>query len=228
MPIRLYIASVKPLEDAARFDRLLAAVPPERREKVLAFRVAGARRLSLGAGLLLSRALADAGLSAGECRVAEYGKPYFPALPDFHFSLSHSGDMALCAVSAAPVGCDIEEIGKYNAPLARRFFHPREQRWLSSLPEDERAAAFYRLWTCKESFIKAIGLGLSQPLDSFAVLPGDTVTLTQTADPRPWQVKSFREGEYFCALCGLEAMDAVPPVRVDFGDEKFEKYACTL
>jgi len=219
MPIRLYIASVEPLEDAARFGRLLEAVPPGRREKALAFRVGGAKRLSLGAGLLLNRALADAGLPPMECRVTEYGKPYFPDLPDFHFSLSHSGDMALCAVSSLPIGCDIEKIERFNAPLARRFFHPRECEWLFSRPENEQAAAFYRLWTCKESFIKAIGLGLSQPLDSFAVLPGDTVTLTQTADPRPWKIKSFREGDCFCALCGLEDMNAAPPVRVDFGAE---------
>ena len=216
MPVKLYIASTEPLRDEARFARLLETVPADRREKVLAFRVDGARRLSLGAGLLLNRALADAGFPPMEARVTEYGKPYFPALPDFHFSLSHSGERVLCAVSAASVGCDIEKAERADLKIAQRFFHPAEREWLFSQPESEQDAAFCRLWTCKESFIKAIGLGLSQPLESFAVIPGEPVALTQTVDPRDWMIRSFREGEYCCALCALEAADATPLVCVEF------------
>jgi 4'-phosphopantetheinyl transferase len=139
MSIRLYQASVEALLDAGRFARLLETVPPERREKVAAFRVETARRLSLGAGLLLNRALQDAGYTAAEIAVNEYGKPWFPALPDFRFSLSHSGERVLCAVSALPVGCDIEKQGRDTASLARRFFHPKERDWLFSLPEEKNA-----------------------------------------------------------------------------------------
>ena len=198
---KLYLASADVLEDAALFARLLETLPYTRQEKVRAFRDEGAARLSLAAGLLLNIALRDCGLQAGEMRTGEYGKPCFPALPDFHFSLSHSGGLALCAVSALPLGCDIEQIRGDRLRLAARFFHPEEHAWLLSLPEGERQAAFFRLWTCKESFIKAIGRGLSLPLDSFCVLPGDPPALRQTADPRQWFLRSFRLDEYACALC---------------------------
>ena len=225
MAIRLYHASTETLRDAGRFARLLETVPPERREKVAAFRVETARRLSLGAGLLLNRALKDAGLTAGESTVNEYGKPWFPALPDFHFSLSHSGEQVLCAVSALPVGCDIEKLGRDTASLARRFFHPKEQAWLFSLPEGEQGAAFFRIWTGKESFIKAIGLGLSQPLDSFAVIPGEPAALMQNVDPRPWRIRSFREGDYFAALCALEDVEDTVIIPVSFEETENEKNA---
>ena len=218
MRTKLYIASTDALRDEKRFARLKLTIPPARREKLDAFRHDGARRLSLAASLLLVRALQDEGLRADEIAVTEYGKPYLPRLPDVHFSLSHSGDTALCAVSPKEIGCDIEAPHRYDEKIAKRFFHSAEQEWLFSRPADEQADAFFRLWTCKESFIKAIGLGLSLPLDSFAVIPGERVRLTQTADARPWQLRSFRDGDCFLALCGLEGVKDAPLERVDFGE----------
>ncbi len=218
MRTKLYLASTEALRDEARFARLLETVPDQRREKVLAFRLDSARRLSLGVGLLLNAALAAEGLKADEIRVTEYGKPFFPALQDFHFSLSHSGERVLCAVSGKPVGCDIEAPGRYDPKIARRFFHPSESAWLFSLPEEEQPAAFLRLWTCKESYVKALGLGLNQPLDSFAVRPGEPTGPVQTADERPWRLRDFMEGDYACALCGLAGVEDAPVQRVDFSE----------
>ena len=216
MRTKLYLASTETLMDGARFERLLETVPESRREKALALRIDSARRLSLGAGLLLKFALAAGGLEAGEIRVTEFGKPYLPALPDFHFSLSHSGERVLCAVSNKPVGCDVEAPGRYDPNIAKRFFHPAESAWLLALPAEEQPAAFLRLWTCKESFVKALGLGLQQALDSFAVSPGEPIGLTQTADERPWRLRGFTDGDYACALCGLEGVEDAPIERVDF------------
>ena len=216
MRTRLYIASSDPLMDAARFERLAWTIPDARREKLAAFRHEGARRLSLAASLLLVRALQDEGLHTDTIALSEYGKPYLPQLPDFHFSLSHSGTMALCAVSDEEVGCDIELPRGYDPAIARRFFHPAEQEWLFSHPEAEQSGAFFRLWTCKESFVKALGLGLSLELDSFAVIPGEPVQLTQGVDPRPWQLRSLRDRESFLALCGLTGIADAPLVYVDF------------
>lgn len=219
MRTRLYIASVDALADQARFDCLARSIPAARREKLSALKNDGARRLSLGVSLLLARALADAGLDAGPIAVSEYGKPWFPALPDFHFSLSHSGNMALCAVSPQPVGCDVEVPRRYDAQIARRFFHPAERAWLFSRPESEQRDAFFRIWTCKESFVKALGLGLALPFESFAVIPGEPAALTQSADARPWQLRAFRDGDCFLALCGLDGTADAPLIRVDFGGD---------
>ena len=215
MDTKLYLADVRPLADEALFMRLLPCVSDARRAKVTAFRHEGARRLSLGAGLLLRFALHAEGLSAVEPCLTEYGKPFFSELPDFHFNLSHSGDFVLCAVSPTPVGCDIEQPRQYDPALARRFFHSDERALLFSLPEEQQPAAFYRLWTCKESFMKAVGLGFNLPLSDFAVDLGEPPTLTQSVDARPWRLRSFRWGDYSGALCGIAGVDGAPVLSVD-------------
>lgn len=220
MDTKLYLADVRPLTDGALFSKLLPTVSAARQAKVAAFKNEAARRLSLGAGLLLRFALQEAGLTAGEPALTACGKPFFPALPDFHFSLSHSGERVLCAVSSSPIGCDIEQPRRYDPALARRFFHPDESALLFSLPEAEQPAAFFRLWTCKESFMKAIGLGLSLPLSDFAVCLGDPPTLTQNVDARPWRLRSFCSGDYFCALCALSDVDGAPILTVDLSEVK--------
>ncbi|MCC8106972.1 MAG: 4'-phosphopantetheinyl transferase superfamily protein [Clostridiales bacterium] len=97
-----------------------------------------------------------------------YGKPYLPDFPGLHFNLSHSHEMAMAVFADTEVGCDIELQKKPNEKLAERFFCPEENAWMKAArTETEREERFYRLWTLKESFIKATGQGLRLPLDSF-------------------------------------------------------------
>ena len=90
---------------------------------------------------------------------------------DVRFNLSHSGDRALIAVSVGiEVGVDIEQARpEALLDLARRFFAPGEVAALEALPMAEQPGAFVRGWTRKEAFIKALGDGLSFPLDQFEV-----------------------------------------------------------
>ena len=149
---------------------------------------------------------ADIPILIGTFAFGPEGKPWLPDRPGLHFSLSHSGELVLCSLSDAELGCDVETPRRVNAALVRRFFHPDEQRWLFSLPQGEQDAAFLRLWTLKESYVKAIGLGLSLPLDAFCVLPeGEGYALTQRTDPRPWQLGSFQTEDCVCSFCALEA-----------------------
>ena len=213
MNTKLYLASVAPLRDAACFARLLETVPPARREKVLRCRSDGAQRLLLGAGVLLRMALAAEGLTAGDYALTPEEKPFFPDLPGFHFNLSHSGETVLCAVSDRPLGCDVEGLRPFDPALPRRFFHPEECAWLFSLPAAEQPAAFMRLWTLKESYVKALGVGLTLPLCDFAFSLSDGVVLTHAADSAPWRFLSFREGDSFFALCAPDAGPDTPILR---------------
>ncbi len=165
-------AETLPLEDPELFRFWMNRMPEERKRKVLALRHAESQRQSLGVGILLFQAMESRGLDGArtEIRTETGGKPFLPGVPEFRFSLSHSGNRVLCAVHDHPVGCDVERCGRDLLRLARRCFHPEEQKALEEAPEDRRQTLFFRLWTRKESFLKATGEGLSAPMSGFSVI----------------------------------------------------------
>jgi 4'-phosphopantetheinyl transferase len=133
----------------------------------------GRRRSVLGRGalrLMLGRYLT---LRPEEV-VFTYGVHGKPSLTrsDLRFNYSASGDVAVMAFSiGTDVGIDIEELRAVDQPLdiASRYCHALEVRELEGTSPAERDAAFLRLWTCKEAVVKAAGLGLAMPLDSFCL-----------------------------------------------------------
>jgi len=91
--------------------------------------------------------------------------------------------------------------------IARRFFSSDEQSQLAALPADEKVAAFFRCWTRKEAYIKARGLGLSLPLDSFDVslAPGEPAALLRGAGN--YSVRELPAPEGFAAAVVAEGTD---------------------
>ena len=110
-----------------------------------------------------------------ELRQGEYGKPFLaPGCNEavFDFNLSHSEGVMLCVISRhRQVGIDIEYITADidELELADRFFTPQEAALLKTLPAADRLEAFYTLWTVKEAYLKAIGMGVANGLESFDV-----------------------------------------------------------
>ena len=100
---------------------------------------------------------------------SEKKKPFLKDRNSIHFNISHSGDWVVCAVAEKEVGIDVEKIHKINLNIARRFFAPEEVKHLFELPEKAQFDYFFDLWTLKESYLKALGTGLTKPLSSFTV-----------------------------------------------------------
>ena len=142
------------------------------------FKVRAARdRFLLGRILLRSVLSNYAAVQPQDWTVAidRYGRPFVqqalrPGL--LTFNLSHSADVAVLAVTVEhSVGIDVEKIAPRigMAGIARLVFCPAEiEHWASHATEAGRADAFFRIWTLKEAFVKALGLGFSFPLQSFA------------------------------------------------------------
>jgi 4'-phosphopantetheinyl transferase len=100
-----------------------------------------------------------------------HGKPYLPNA-SICFNLSHSKNWIVWAIAMNNVvGVDVEyQRGDIDLlSLAKRFFAKEEFEAIKSTKPIHRLSAFYRCWTRKESYIKAIGKGLSYPLDNFSV-----------------------------------------------------------
>ncbi len=86
------------------------------------------------------------------------GKPFLPVMPDFFFSLTHSGDFAAAAAAAVPVGVDLQKIRPWSPAIAARFFSEKEQEALASAADPD--SAFTLLWTKKEAAAKCSGSSL--------------------------------------------------------------------
>ncbi|HEV2755139.1 MAG TPA: 4'-phosphopantetheinyl transferase superfamily protein [Actinomycetota bacterium] len=122
------------------------------------------------------RSLAGAYLDLAPRAVAfTYDAKGKPGLGGLSFNVSHSGDVGLAAFApSAPVGVDVEEMRRERdlRGLAQRFFAPGENAALQALDGDALVTGFYRCWTRKEAFVKAVGEGVSYELARFEVSVG--------------------------------------------------------
>ena len=196
MGITCWVCDVRPLSDPALFSRGMSSLPwGERREQVMRFRLEKDRRLCLGAGLLLAHALRHAGAAdLSLCRLPN-GKPVLAACPDIHFNLSHSGTLAVCAVSDQPVGVDVEVLQSVDPCVAELCFQPPELEWMNQF--EDPAHPFTRLWTRKESYLKLLGTGLSRSPDSFCAIPGEDTPAGCTFSERE------KDGHLIC-VCSVQ------------------------
>lgn len=127
-------------------------------------------------------------------RQKESGKPYLADIA-LNFSIAHSHDLCLCAVSdQSAIGCDLEHCNPALASpdVVAAFFAQAENNALEQLHGEKRVDGFFQLWTCKEAYLKGTGHGLSLPLDSFTVSLR-AGTKIQSIDTAPdWTLCSFQ------------------------------------
>lgn len=133
----------------------------------------------------------------------EFGKPYLKYCKNFYFNISHSGDWVVCAIADSEVGIDIELIKDIKLDIAKRFFSSEEYGELMLKPETKRVDYFYELWVLKESYIKAIGAGLSIPLNSFSIQPyNNKVQMLSKNNPTNYIFKLHNlSSDYKLAVC---------------------------
>jgi 4'-phosphopantetheinyl transferase len=208
--------------EAETLGRLWAILSPDEQNRAKRYRFAKDRDAFVAArGMLrgiLSRYL-DLSPEALRFDYSVHGKPFLPGELDgarLRFNLSHSHGLALCAVaSRREVGIDVE----YQRPeladesIAERFFSAREITTLRLLPSSLQRAAFFACWTRKEAYMKAVGRGLTIPLDRVEVTlaPGETVALLSTeggpADAGRWSLRELEPGAGYAAAVVVEGHD---------------------
>jgi 4'-phosphopantetheinyl transferase len=186
--VHLWTVSLESSEEG--FARSLSWLSPEESARAERFHFDRHRRaFVLGRAALRALLASYLGTEPVEVRLA-YGPQGKPALTDasqaLRFNASNSASLAAYAFT---MGCEIGVDVEHNRALhdlesvARRFFAREETAELLALSETERTSAFFNCWTRKEACIKAMGGGLSIPLDSFQVtlLPGDAARMVRLA-----------------------------------------------
>ena len=178
------------------FDIQLNNISLCRQERVNSYKQKKDKLLCLAATILLDKALADFGLHEKDMEyfVNENGKPYLKNNPDLFFSLSHSGNYSMAAVSDKEVGCDIQLIKDIDIRLSKRFFTEYENEYIKSTLD------FFRVWTMNESFIKLMGSGLSMPLNSFCIKNLDDKPYVDYNGSR-YMFKENKIGNYCVSMC---------------------------
>lgn len=189
--MEIYVAEVGELFGEHMPLALYEMLTPERREKIKRIRIESEQRRSAAVGLLLEYGLRQRGYSLvcdhgfqklGISRET-YGKPYLTGMEQLFFNLSHSGSYAAAVFSDEPVGIDVERVRPADLALAKRFFAAEEYAALRAVSDERDMGGrldreFIRLWTRKESYIKAVGEGMHLPLADFSVL-AETVSYGQ-------------------------------------------------
>lgn len=214
MTSTVYFADIAPLSDAELFEKGYALMSSQRKDRIDRYFFKEDKQLSLGVGLLLRQACLDLGYSHVPDILYEK-KPVFKNEKDLHFNLSHSGTKVLCVISDVPCGCDIEGHKKDCLEIAHRFFFEGEyDEIMSKETEEEKQKCFYRMWTLKESFMKATGLGFSLPLNKFSIHIGKEITVKQNVSKKDYSFFTYEiDSEYSCACCLEKKTDVAPDLK---------------
>jgi 4'-phosphopantetheinyl transferase len=196
--------------DPAIRARQLAVLSPAERDRMSRFRFESGRDEYLVAHSLVRDVLsryAPSPPGAWEFQTNQYGCPYIVAPAEhvgLRFNLSHTKGRVIVAVAQrADIGVDVERADRGGdlEAIADRFFSPPEVEQLKC-----DAKLFFDFWTLKESYIKARGMGLSIPLDSFSFSLSDParprITFHASCEDQPerWQFALQREEHYRVAL----------------------------
>lgn len=209
-------------QPASVVEQLAKTLAPDETERAARFHFDRDRRRFIAARGLLRQILGRySGVRSEDIRFA-YGPFDKPCLAagtgpaGLEFSLSHSQDWALVGFARGRmIGVDLEEVrpmADYR-DLAQANFAPAEVTALFDLPEEQQLDGFFACWTRKEAYAKALGLGLSLDLSSFAVSVrpsegAETIPPTQTAGPI--QLRYFRPTEGFWGAVAIESSTARP------------------
>ncbi|MFJ8469284.1 4'-phosphopantetheinyl transferase family protein [Streptomyces swartbergensis] len=167
-----------------------------------------AARLRSGAVRRLGAHAVAAVLGCGPQEVevgrAPGGRPYPRGIPGLELSLCHTGALLVVGLSGrGRIGVDAEPLDRrvYGSPVMRETTLACEREFLAGLPAGEREAAAVRLWTLKEAYVKAIGVGLRLPFTAFgfgwgpgehgAVLLGPDGSAVERAERERWRFVSM-------------------------------------
>ena len=146
------------------YEECIDLLPPKRKAKAERLINKNDAILSATAGLMMKRVL---GIENDEAlRFNEHGKPFLEHGP--FFSISHSRQFSVLAVSENEIGIDIEMHQSQNRRLMERCFTKEEQRFADLSTEN-----FIKIWEAKEAVLKLLGTGFSFAPRNFSVLPLD-------------------------------------------------------
>lgn len=221
--MKIYYAKISGLSEE-EMQRALPLLPRERLEKIERTKQKKSQVESICAGLLLEYALQEQDLKGAELTFLKNadGKPYIAEYPELFYNLSHSKEYVALVMDEHPVGVDVEGLRMGYQKLVNRFFAEDE---VTALQERWSDQLFTKLWTRKESYLKATGFGMRMPLNGFSTLQEQIQVNGNMPDEMlsdvPYYLASAQlEEDYWLTVCRKAVpvtilQEAFSPVQVD-------------
>ena len=184
--------------DNLNLEKSYELLPQNRKTKVDRYRFEKDKKLSAGAYLLLDCLLKEENITHPIFKVEKYGKAYIDNYENIHFNLSHSGNIAACAISDKKIGIDVE----YTDPaidldIAKNYFFNTEYK--SIITSCDPSNEFFKYWVLKESYMKYTGLGFNLDLNKFEIIIDSEIKLKN--DKNNLKFNLFNIDEYKLAVC---------------------------
>lgn len=201
--IKLYGVKRTENMDTTLFNKLIITLPKKRQKIInIKFRTEDKEIILLSQVLLRTTLMKEFNIKPKnmDFGFGEYGKPYLKDVPDLHFNLSHSGDWAVLAVSDKEIGIDVEKEKNIDLDIGKEYFSYTENIYLNTISKEKKYEAFFKIWTLKESYIKAIGLGLNKSLKSFSVMNLRNMYIITDNDKKDdiiWNSNYFKIDNYY-------------------------------
>ncbi len=204
---KLYYLPITKSIDLLSFNKFLKMISIEKQEKINRFYSDIDKKLSIYSELLIRIIVCQIYEVKNKDIVFDrekYGKPCLSGYSDFHFSISHTRNAIVVAISDNPIGVDIERIKEIKIGIVKRFFTECERAYIN---EDKLGSnkRFYEIWTKKEAYVKYLGLGLSVPLNSFDVLD------SKFSD----RLFNFEKSEYIISIYSVQCQSKIKVIELN-------------
>lgn len=203
--MEIYWIDVTCFQSEACYKKALLKLPQERAAYINGFQKEQSRILSLGAWYLLCRALQNHGVAASEAQFTfnAHGKPRLKN-GEFCFNLSHSGTLAVCALSKSEAGIDVQAPVKIKEAALARILNAKEYDFVCTLKEEERQQAALRIFTAKESVTKFLGEDIFSVCRKIEVEVSDFSRAYLAGRKQPVYLREYRLQNYFVTAASGE------------------------
>ncbi len=185
-------------------EKFLKFLPKSRQEKFNRLKRKIDRDNCAVAYLLLCFALKENEVENLEIVIGENGKPFLKD-GEMFFNISHCAEGVAVALDTAPIGIDVQEVGGFNEKVAKRFFDESENKKINA--STDKAKAFTRIWTLKESAIKCEGKSLAN-LGEFSF--GDCGNFFEKYEKK---FSCLSEKNVLISVCGNRYFDEIKIVK---------------
>ncbi len=193
-----------------------------KRERILQLNKLQDKARSLFGDLLMRYVIIKKiGIPNNEIHIArnKFGKPYLSNVNGYEYNITHAGEWVACAIGKVCVGIDIEMMTHVDKSIAKIVFSNEEYDWFINQGQESNVImdGFFRLWTMKESYMKAIGTGFHTQPKSFTIpiTSGEALILFQKESKFFFKQYDF-DPKYKLSVCSMSNLFCETPEIVAF------------